>query len=490
MLIIPVGPENREVRRFPWVSVSLAVLMIAAFALFGPPSWGGDWGARVENRERAVETYLLEHPYLQPSSDIAALLSDGARAEIRRRHDEDPVGRTGGLPSFVFEGQKADLAAAESALRQALREAPSWRYGFIAAHPSLWDAVTSLFLHGGWLHLIGNLVFFLAMAPFLEDVYGRLLFLALYLSSGVVAAFSHAALTAHPNLPAIGASGAIAGVMGAFLVRLGTSRIRFLFFPILILPFIRVSFHLRAAVFLPLWFATQALLAAEPGAESGVALWAHIGGFLYGLVAALVLRALHVEEKWIDPSIQKEISWSPHPALDRATAARLSGEIALAEREIASVLRDNPDDPHALRLAFQIALDGGQQERAVQIADRFLALCIRRGESGLARETVFQTLDFARGALSPHFGLAAARFLESESEDSEALAVYEALVTRFPSDSASLQALVRIHEVCRRRGDERGVTHAFERASSHPLFSPAWEAGLRGGQSRAGSPRR
>lgn len=490
MLVIPVGPENREVRRFPWVSVSLAGLMIAAFALFGPPSWGGDWGARVESRARAVETYLLEHPYLRPSPDIEPLLGDGARAEIRRRHDEDPAGKSRGLPSFVLEGQMADLSAAELALRQALREAPSWRYGFIAAQPSLWDAMTSLFLHGGWLHLIGNLVFFLAMAPFLEDVYGRLLFLALYVSSGVIAAFAHAALTAHPNLPAIGASGAIAGVMGAFLVRLGTSRIRFLFFPILILPFIRISFHLRAAVFLPLWFAAQALLAAEPGAESGIALWAHIGGFLYGLVVALLLKAAHVEEKWIDPAIQKEISWSRHPALDRAAAARLAGDVDLAEREIASALKDDADDPEALRMAFQASLDAGRQERSVQIADRLLALCIRRGETGLARETVFQALDLARGALTPHFGLSAGRFLENEREDSEALTVYEALVKRFPSDTASLQALVRISDVCRRRGDERGVRHAFERASSHPFFSPAWEAGLRGAQARPESPRR
>jgi membrane associated rhomboid family serine protease len=490
MLIIPVGPENREIRRFPWVSVSLAVLMIAAFVLFGPPSWGGGWDLRVESRARTVESFLLEHPYLQPSPDIEPLLGDGARAEIRRRHDEDPTGKTRGLPSFVLVGQQAELTAAEGALRRELQEAPSWRYGFIADHPSFWDAVTSLFLHGGWLHLIGNLVFFLAMAPFLEDVYGRLLFLALYLSSGVVAAFAHAALTAHPNLPAIGASGAIAGVMGAFLVRLGTSRIRFLFFPILILPFIRISFFLRAAIFLPLWFATQALLATEPGAESGIALWAHIGGFLYGLVVAVVLRVAHVEEKWIDPAIQKQISWSRHPALDRAAAARLSGDVDLAEREIASALRDNADDPDALRMVFQIALDGGQQERSVQIADRLLALCIRRGEIGLARDIVFQTLDLARGALTPHFGLSAARFLENEREDSEALAVYEALVTLFPSDTASLQALVRISDVCRRRGDERGVRHAFERAASHPFFSPAWEAGLRGARSRPESPRR
>ena len=201
------------------------------------------------------------------------------------------------------------------------------------------------------------------------------------------------------------------------------------------------------------------------------------------------VRLAHVEERWVDPAIQKQISWTRPPALDRATAARRSGDLGLAEREVASALKDVPDDPDALRMAFEIALDTSQYERGVQIADRLLALCSRRGETGLAREVVFQALDRARGAFTPHFGLSAGRFLENEGDDSEALGVYEALVNRFPSDSASLQALVRIGAVCRRRGDERGATHVIERAFSHPLYSPAWEAALRGLRSRSDVPR-
>ncbi len=475
MLILPIGLENTEIRRQPWVSIAIMLLMMAGFLVLGPPSWGSDWSDRVEARVRAIEDFLLEHPHLAASPDIESLLSDGARVELERRRASGTTAGTG-LSTFVLDGKKPELSMLEEQLRSDLREAPAWRLGFVPARPNVVDALTSLFLHGGWLHLIGNLVFFFAMGPFLEDVYGRIFFTLLYLSSGVVAAYVHAANSFGSQVPLIGASGAIAGIMGAFLVRLGTSRIRFLFLPILFLPFIRVRFAMRAAVVLPFWFAEQALLAAEVReGTGGVAFWAHIGGFAFGIAAALLIRGARLEERWVDPVIQNQISWSQHPALVRAAEARFAGSYETARRELAPVLREQPDNVDALRLAFDLALDERRGPEAIRAADRLLPVYVRMEESQLARALVFDALGGARESLTPRFGVAAARFLEKMGETAEALDLDEEVASRFPSDPAALQALFRIVAMRRERGDDVGLARSLERARRHPQFSPEWE---------------
>jgi len=478
MLIVPVGLKDSEVRRRPWVSIVVMGLMGAAFALFGPPHRGEGWGDRVEGRIRLLESFLLEHAHLRPSPDVAALLSDGTREEVRRRREEGAGGAASALP-FLRESQELELRTLENGVREALREAPSWRYGFIPARPRLVDALTSMFLHGGWLHLIGNLLFFFATGPFLEDVYGRVAFSGLFLSSGVMAAYVQASQTPDSWIPCIGASGAIAGVMGAFLVRLGTSRIRFLFLPILVLPFIRVPFTMRAAIVLPLWFTEQAVLASEAPEDSEVAFWAHIGGFVFGMAFAGLVRAVRLEERWVEPGIQKEISWSQDPAVLRASEARHSGKLEQASREIASVVRAHPDDIDALRLAFDVALDAGRAEEAIRTADRLLPLYVRKGEAQLARALVFDAMNRARGAFTARFGLAAGRFLEKDGETEIALELEEEVASRFPADPSALPALVRIAAIRSRAGDGDAVRRTLERARQHPHFSREWEEAIR-----------
>src|SRR5262249_7111123 len=103
----------------------------------------------------------------------------------------------------------------------------AYRFGFIAREHRWGKVLTSMFVHGGWGHLLGNLYVFALAAPFLEDVFGRLLFTGLYLAGGAVAVLAGFCLAPDSARPLTGASGAIAALMGAFLVRFGTTRIRF-----------------------------------------------------------------------------------------------------------------------------------------------------------------------------------------------------------------------------------------------------------------------
>ena len=159
--------------------------------------------------------------------------------------------------------------------------------------------LTAMFMHAGWLHIIGNMVFFWAFGPEIEDVMGPLRYAAFYLLGGLIA--SSAQIIAQPTstVPNLGASGAIAAVMGAFLITYPRDRIR----TVLLLGwFIQVAF-IPAIVLVGLWFLIQ--LFSELGAvaqvqSGGVAYMAHIGGFVFGLILRLFESHRRRKEQGLD----------------------------------------------------------------------------------------------------------------------------------------------------------------------------------------------
>jgi membrane associated rhomboid family serine protease len=147
----------------------------------------------------------------------------------------------------------------------------------------------SMFLHGGWAHLLGNMLFFWVFGNNIEDSMGRVRFLFFYLICGLVAAVSHMLVDPSSPVPTVGASGAISGVMGAYLILYPRVRVR-MFFP----PFF--FFRVRAWLVLIWWFAWQVLdglpelTSLRPDVSSGVAVWAHVGGFVAGLLLVKVFE--------------------------------------------------------------------------------------------------------------------------------------------------------------------------------------------------------
>ena len=149
--------------------------------------------------------------------------------------------------------------------------------------------VTATFLHGGWMHLIGNMLYLWVFGDNIEDRLGRLRYLLFYLAAGVLANYAQVLANPASTIPLIGASGAVAGVLGAYLVSFPRSRV------VALVPlgiFLTVT-EVPALVFLFLWFGIQLLSGfASLGVPDvgGVAWWAHIGGFVVGMVLIRLLR--------------------------------------------------------------------------------------------------------------------------------------------------------------------------------------------------------
>jgi membrane associated rhomboid family serine protease len=149
--------------------------------------------------------------------------------------------------------------------------------------------VTSMFLHGGWGHLIGNLVFFWVFGNNVEDSMGRWRFAAFYLLCGLAAAGAHVVVEPRSIIPTVGASGAISGVMGGYLILYPRAHVRMIFPPIFV-------FWARAWLVLIWWLVLQVLsglpqlMEVDPEVSSGTAFWAHIGGFVAGVLLVMVFR--------------------------------------------------------------------------------------------------------------------------------------------------------------------------------------------------------
>jgi membrane associated rhomboid family serine protease len=176
----------------------------------------------------------------------------------------------------------------EQSLTNAALKAMMPAFGVVPAHFAWSALVTSMFLHGGWLHFLGNMLYLWIFGDNVEERLGRGAFLVFYLTCGIVAGLAHVYMNQASLLPTIGASGAIAGVMGAYFVLYPQSRILtlvpfFIFVKIIEVP---------AIVFLGIWFVMQFLSGAVSNSAQlgGVAFWAHIAGFLTGAVWMLVSR--------------------------------------------------------------------------------------------------------------------------------------------------------------------------------------------------------
>jgi membrane associated rhomboid family serine protease len=156
-----------------------------------------------------------------------------------------------------------------------------------------WPALfTSQFLHAGWLHAIGNMLYLWIFGDNVEDRLGHRAYLLFYLGCGAAAALLHALFNPFSNVPMVGASGAIAGVMGAYFVLYPHSRVLTAVFLVIVFDIVEIP----AVFFLGIWFLMQLLsgvgsLGVSHAAGGGTAFWAHIGGFVVGAAIGFVLRA-------------------------------------------------------------------------------------------------------------------------------------------------------------------------------------------------------
>src|SRR5664280_2626570 len=280
-------------------------------------------------RGREVMQYWSQHSYLTLPKSVAPGMSEADRERLRLLAEamSSASGRQVATPEERADEQH-ELDGLVQRFREAAARHPFRSWGLVPSDPKPLAFLTCMFVHAGWLHLLGNMLFFYLTGPFLEDAFGRPLFAALYVASGVAASLVFISAFPHSTAPLVGASGAVAGLMGAFLVRFVRAKVRFFYFYFFVL------------------FRTGTIHAGLTQ-DSGVAYRAHVGGFAFGFLAALAIKALRIEERFIAPKIEQSISVTQHPALEEGMDLLLRGETAAARAAFATVLAAEPRNADA-----------------------------------------------------------------------------------------------------------------------------------------------
>jgi membrane associated rhomboid family serine protease len=383
-MILPIGHEESSVRRLPWVSFAVMALCVLAFLVTKPSSSAMDEGA--DALWDALD-YYFEHPYLEldPTLEEAIGASgpegdaffEAARESIPPPSDE-----------AILEAEQARLDELTEDALSTLGVDTYTRWGLVPAHPSVHAFITHIFMHGGWLHLIGNLFLFYLAAPFIEDVWGRPGFAGFFLLGGLFAALAHIIRYPDSAVPMIGASGAVSAVMGAFLVRYWQTKIRFFYMFGLI---IRGTFDAPAWVMLPLWFVQQVFFATltdslSSGAGGGVAYWAHVGGFLFGVGVAWGMKHYEVEERFLNAAIETKVSHThvDNTEIDRALEAHARGATDEALGALVAVVQQDPSNEDAVLAYWSLCSELGRPQEAAPAMVRLVESELRGGRTEIA----------------------------------------------------------------------------------------------------------
>jgi membrane associated rhomboid family serine protease len=248
-----------------------------------------------------------------------------------------------------------------------------FRWGFRPAHPSLVDLFTSMFLHGGFLHLFGNMLFLWIYGDNVEHRLGSVRYLLCYLGTGVAAILFHIIRASHSEIPLVGASGAISGILGFYFVWFPHNRVRLLW---LLPPFLMQVFEVPARLVLGVYLVLENLLPyLVTTSDVGVAHGAHIGGFLAGLAAAWLMDRRELAARPVEFE-SGTVSLQDAPDLvGRIAAAIEAGRMERAAAEYFEVpahqTRGILSPAHSLGLARWL-LGHGHHEAALVVARRHL----------------------------------------------------------------------------------------------------------------------
>jgi membrane associated rhomboid family serine protease len=457
-MLFPIKHENMKSRRWPLVTIGLILVNFAIFlcthqALFAEERESSLWGVKMQ-----VLALAAQHPELTISDDAQGLVIDFQRhcpadwAEMQsastKTTDSGDAQSESSDDQAELQGEMNSLAAEYSKLRAS---SIGEQFGFIPAHPNPIAYLSSIFLHRGWLHLIGNM-WFLWLAGFvLEDIWGRPLFLLVYLLAGVAAIQIYAWATPTSMASLFGASGAVAGLMGAFLIRFPKLKIRLMwlfdvglsgFFPLWV----------RAYWLLPVWFGMEIYRGRVAGETDNIAHWAHVGGFIFGALAAVALRYSGLERK-ANKAIEEKITWTTDLELTQAGDLIENGKLEDAAVILNKYLAEKPDSLGAWNMLRAIHWRRSEISFCRDVAGKLCVLNVEARMFEAAWLDYEEFLNLGGDKMPPAVWLQLCRVPEERGDYKRALSEYERLAGAHPAERQGLLAQLSAARILLRRLD-------------------------------------
>ena len=486
-MLIPLRHENMQGRRWPVITIGIIALNVIAFL-------GTHWTIDKQAPELGeVKIHLILLAAMHPEAKISGKaqdfvttiqtknpslwkearnqnrdIHDAWDAEMRLKADEHPEAIQDEMDSLSSRYEELESTSLVS------------KYAFTPAHETGLSLITANFLHGGWLHLIGNMWFLWLAGAILEDTWGRLIYPAFYMLAGVLALQVHAMVNVGSMTPTIGASGAIAGLMGAFLVRFPTTKIEMGY--LLFFRFYR--FKMAAYWLLPVWLLME-ILYGTSGTSSGVAHWAHIGGFVFGALIAFGVQKSGLEQI-AEQGIQEKISWVSHPLLAEASEQMEKGELDPAAANLKKLLQEKPDSIDAYRMLQRIYWDKSDLPGHRDALLKLLALEIKANDHEGAMQTCQSFRNAGGEKLPASLWLEFCRQLETQPDVSHAADEYLELAKAYPAEKQGLLAQMAAGRIyLKRLNRPADALRLYEAAQTSSIPHADWQTTIERGIAEA-----
>jgi membrane associated rhomboid family serine protease len=478
-LLIPLRHENMKGRRWPYITFALIGLNVLAFLLTNGPI--NDQQPQRSQVRLQLLAYAAAHPDLQLSPVAGTYVNGvkkylGDKFEPAFKNKKYSVSSVDSDDPAVQQQQMDSLCQAyESELNTDILD----NYAYVPARPHLLSYLTANFLHGGWLHLIGNMWFLWLAGFILEDNWGRLIYPAFYLIAGASALQFYGWCAPGSYMPLIGASGAVAALMGAFLIRFPNMKIEMA----LLAYFVRYRFKAPAYALLPLWLIMEFFYGSVMGVSSPVAHWAHVGGFLFGMGAAYGLKVSGLEQKAYQ-TIESKVAWTADPEIVRATDAIEKSNLDEAVTILKNHLAQKPAASDALEMLQNVQWRRNDVPGYLDATSQLLQLHLKSQDAEAAWRDFEAYSNSGGDKLSAATWLDVARMLETQQNFERAASEYERLAGVHPTEKQSILALVAAGRLyLKRLNRPEESLKCYEKADSskvpHLDWQPNIEAGLR-----------
>jgi len=481
-MLIPIKHENMEARRWPVVTLALIAINVAVF-LFTMSAIDDEAPQLGEVKSHILILAAL-HPELKMQSASQHLV-DGFKqshpeqwkqvqspyrnvinaydAKIRMMEDTSKLqGEMDALNTQFVSLSKTSIVE---------------QYAFVPAQPTAISYLTANFLHGGWLHLIGNM-WFLWLAGFvLEDVWGRWLYSLFYLIAGMAALQFYAWSNPGSTTPTLGASGAVAALMGAFLVRFPKMKIEMAW----LFLFKLYRFKAPAYWLLPLWLGVEIFYGSLFGSSSGVAHWAHVGGFLFGAMAALAIQHSGIEQK-TNKAIEDKLAWTNDAELEQASGMMEHGQLLEALPLLMNYVAVKPNSLDAWNLLRQIHTRQNNKKEYLDATVKTCALHLRAHEVEAAFQDYAEFIDSGGSKMPAAAWLELCKCAEEMQEFDRALAEYQHLAQAYPTERQALTAQLSAARLCLKRLNRpQDALALYQTAAASPIPHLDWEQHIQAG---------
>jgi len=491
---IPIGNENSTVRRLPWVTFSIMAINVVAFYVTLPVV--GAQQTELAKLGTRMEQFLEQHQELLADENVRKKLaetgvmskaeSDAIAEELTKSPHLEAEYREW-LKGIEAEKLREELDQKITAFKTAAQDSLWYKYGL--APNGAWKVhqlITAAFLHGGSLHLFGNLIFFFAVAFSLEDLWGRGVFLGFYLLGAAASCIP--SLISPAAVPSIGASGAISATMGAFLFRLPKTKIKLCCIPgltpiwwlRLLCGRRRLIVMVPGYIYLASYFIEQVVywyFDKKAGSTSNIGYSIHISGFVFGACFALLMKASRYEEEHINPKIEAMVSFAAAPAVTQALEALDRGDAVMAERKLRAHLTKQPNDTNAMLAAIQVYQQSANFDRLNSMYSRL----IRQHFANQDKEAALYAYDsllssFPDDNVAPRIAardwISICEYLRESDMNREAAVEYERLVNACPDDPLTSRAAVQGGEAALLAADPDRALKLFQKAEALHAAEP------------------